>query len=107
MIVKCISTSSSADRPEALHFRWLTLDKIYNVAEIRILNSDWNCCKVSYYIIDDCGEISPYPKHCFMDLMLWRQQQIEKVLNDSVVNPLPPVLEGKKNVKWDDETYLE
>jgi hypothetical protein len=42
-----------------------------------------------------------------MDLMLWRQQQIEKVLNDSVVNPLPPVLEGKKNVKWDDETYLE
>lgn len=78
MIVKCISTSSSADRPEALHFRWLTLDKIYNVAEIRILNSD----EVSYYIIDDCGEVSPYPKHCFMDLMVWRQQQIEKVLNE-------------------------
>jgi len=72
MIVKCISTSSSVDRP-ALHFRWLTLDKTYDVTEIR---------GVSYYIMDDGGEVSPYPEHCFMDLMLWRQQQIEKVLNE-------------------------
>jgi hypothetical protein len=77
MIVKCISTSSSVDRP-ALHFRWLTLDKTYDVVEIRMLNSD----EVSYYIIDDCGDVSSYPKHCFMDLMVWRQQQIEKVLNE-------------------------
>jgi hypothetical protein len=54
------------------------LDKTYDVTEIRMLNSD----KVSYYIIDDGGEISPYPQHCFMDLMVWRQQQIEKVLNE-------------------------
>ena len=75
MIVKCISTSSSSDRPEALHFRWLTLDKIYNVVELfdQIRG-------VSYYIMDDGGEVSSYPKHCFMDLMLWRQQQIEKIL---------------------------
>jgi hypothetical protein len=33
-----------------------------------------------YYIIDDGGEISSYPQHCFMDLMLWRSQQIESVL---------------------------
>jgi len=32
--------------------------------------------------MDDGGEVSPYPEHCFMDLMLWRQQQIEKVLNE-------------------------
>lgn len=78
MIVKCISTSSSVDRVKALHFRWLTLDKTYDVTDIRMLNSD----KWSYYIIDDGGEISPYPQHCFMDLMVWRQQQIEKVLNE-------------------------
>ena len=71
MIVKCISTSSSSDRPEALHFRWLTLEKTYNVVEIR---------NVSYYIMDDGGEVSSYPQHCFMDLMVWRDKQIEKVL---------------------------
>jgi hypothetical protein len=78
MIVKCISTSSSADRVEALHFRWLTLDKIYNMVDIRLNSSG----RVSCYILDDGGEVSPYPEHCFMDLMVWRQQQIEKVLNE-------------------------
>jgi len=73
MIVKCISTSSSSDRPDALHYRWLTLDKIYNVIEY---NSEWSTLQ----IIDDDGEVSSYPKHCFMDLMVWRDKQIEKVL---------------------------
>jgi hypothetical protein len=75
MIVKCISTSSSVDRPDSLHFRWLTLDKIYNVIQC---DKDW----VTFKIIDDDENISSYPKHCFMDLMVWRQQQIEKVINE-------------------------
>jgi hypothetical protein len=66
------------DKPDVLRFRWLTLDNIYNVVDFRSLSSG----KVSYYILDDGGELSPYPEHCFMDLMLWRQQQIEKVLNE-------------------------
>ncbi len=73
MIVKCISTSSTFDRPDALHYRWLTLDKIYNVIEY---NSDLT----HYDIRDDDGNVSSYPQHCFMDLMLWRNQQIESLL---------------------------
>jgi hypothetical protein len=80
MIVKCISTSSSVDRTEALHFRWLTLDKIYNVVDIRGVSYSLQINRSNFLIMDDGGEVSSYPKHCFMDLMVWRQQQIEKVL---------------------------
>ena len=73
MIVKCISTCASSERLDSLHFRWLTLDKIYNVIEY---NSDLT----HYDIRDDDGKVSSYPQHCFMDLMLWRNQQIESVL---------------------------
>ena len=73
MIVKCISTSSSLVRLDALHFRWLTLDKIYNVIE-------YNSGLTHYDIRDDDGKVSSYPQHCFMDLMQWRNQQIESVL---------------------------
>ena len=76
MIVKCISTLSSLDIPNALQHSWLTLHKNYNLVDIRLLNSG----REYWYIIDDSGEVSPYQKHCFMDLMVWRQQQIEKVL---------------------------
>jgi hypothetical protein len=73
MIVKCISTSSSLVRLDSLHFRWLTLDKIYNVIE-------YNSGLTHYDIRDDDGKIESYPQHCFMDLMLWRNQQIESLL---------------------------
>ena len=72
MIVKCISTSSSSDRTDALHYRWLTLDKIYRLVEIR---------NNSHYVMDDSEEVYPYPKHCFMDISEWRDKQIEKVIN--------------------------
>lgn len=35
----------------------------------------------SYYVMDDSEEVSPYPKHCFMDISEWRDKQIEKVIN--------------------------
>lgn len=76
MIVKCISTSSSSDRTDALHYRWLTLDKIYRLVEIHGAPSN-----NSYYVMDDSEEVSPYPKHCFMDISEWRDKQIEKVIN--------------------------
>jgi hypothetical protein len=50
-------------------------------------------------IIFDC----PIVKTPFNDSVTFRRNGIDSV----VINPLPPVLEGKTNVKWDDETYLD
>lgn len=45
----------------------------------------------------------PIVKTPFNDSVTFRRNGIDSV----VINPLPPVLEGKTNVKWDDETYLD
>lgn len=45
----------------------------------------------------------PIVRTPFNDSVTFRINGIDSV----VINPLPPVLEGKTNVKWDDETYLD
>jgi hypothetical protein len=50
-------------------------------------------------ILFDC----PIVRTPFNDSVTFRRNGIDSV----VINPLPPVLEGKTNVKWDDETYLD
>lgn len=45
----------------------------------------------------------PIVRTPFNDSVTFRRNGIDSV----VINPLPPVLEGKTNVKWDDETYLD
>jgi hypothetical protein len=45
----------------------------------------------------------PIVKTPFNDSVTFRRNGIDSV----VINPLPTVLEGKTNVKWDDETYLD
>jgi len=45
----------------------------------------------------------PIVRTPFNDSVTFRRNGIDSV----VINPLPPVLEGKTNVKWDDDTYLD
>ena len=45
----------------------------------------------------------PIVKTPFNDSVIFRKNGIDSV----VINPLPPVLKGKTNVKWDDKTYLD
>ena len=45
----------------------------------------------------------PIVRTPFNDSVTFRRNGIDSV----VINPLPPVLEGKTNVKWDNETYLD
>ncbi len=44
MKLKCISTSTNIDNMEASHFRWLTIDKIYEVHHLAVSNN-------KYYIL--------------------------------------------------------
>jgi hypothetical protein len=50
-------------------------------------------------LLFDC----PIVRTPFNDSVTLRKNGIDSV----VINPLPPVLEGKTNVKWDDDTYLD
>ena len=45
----------------------------------------------------------PVVRTPFNDSVIFRRNGIDSV----VINPLPPVLEGKTNVKWDANTYLD
>ncbi len=45
----------------------------------------------------------PIVRTPFNDSVTFRRNGIDSV----VINPLPPVLEGKTNVKWDEDTYLD
>ena len=74
MRLKCISTStrSSVSDSTALHFRWLTIDKIYDVQHLGGATDN-------YYIIDDDGETNNYPKHCFIDLQKFREEKLKQL----------------------------
>lgn len=74
MRLKCISTSTSISCSDnkALHFRWLTIDKIYDVQHLGGV-TDY------YYVIDDGGEMGNYPKHCFIDLQKFREEKLKQL----------------------------
>jgi hypothetical protein len=76
MKVKCISTCSSKDQ-KSLHFRWLTLSKVYETNEL--YDSHYTD---KYVIKDDDGNETTYPKFCFMTLQEYREKKVDELLDE-------------------------
>ena len=82
MRLKCISTSTNTSCSDntALHFRWLTIDKIYDVQHPpQKTTRDLGAATDYYYVIDDGGEMGNYPKHCFIDLQKFREEKLKQL----------------------------
>ena len=68
MKVQCIYRNVGEDNK--ISYRWITIDKIYNVYEIS--NSH-------YIILDDKNEKSAYRKNCFVDIVEVREEKLKKL----------------------------
>lgn len=68
MKVKCQSTKVGGDN--SISYRWITIDKIYNVYE----TTDSH-----YIILDDDNEKSAYLKTCFVDIREVRETKLEQL----------------------------
>lgn len=76
MKVRCISTCSSENQ-KSLHFRWLTLDKVYDTNEL------YESHYVDKYVIkDDDGNETTYPKFCFITLQEYRDKKVNELLDE-------------------------
>ena len=74
MKLKCISTSTTRSIIDntGIYFRWLTIDKIYDMQHLGGATDN-------YYVIDDRGETNTYPKHCFIDLQDFRELKLKQL----------------------------
>ncbi len=81
MKVKCISVCSSKDQ-KSLHFRWLTLGKIYETNELYESKLLTAVHADKYLIKDDDGNETTYPKFCFMNLQEYREKKVNELLDE-------------------------